>query len=169
MAKERFYANEVEDEAEQLLGHHPEIADANIGYVFREGLMKSGGEEIMGRATTVPDKYQALMSHLAGDTRESFDFVIEVSYEMWSNANDAQRKAYLDELLSCCQGETNDDGTYSYKTRKPTIQTFPGVIKRHGGDYSPAVHKLLNRLGVETDDDGTVSQDQSEIEELVDG
>lgn len=152
MSKERFYADEVESYAQPLRSHHPNIADAEIGYVFREGSMKSGGEEIMGRATTVPDKYQALMRNLS-KYGTAYDFVIEISYEYWSNANEEQRKAYLDELLCCCQGEMQDDGTMKYSTRKPTIQTFPGVIKRHGGNYDTEVRKLLNRLDVSSVED----------------
>lgn len=142
---ERFYADAVESYAQPLRGHHPNIADAEIGYVFREGTMKSGGEEIMGRATTVPDKYQALMRHLS-EHDISFDFVIEISFEYWNNCNEEQRKAYLDELLCCCVGEMQDDGTMKYKTRKPTIQTFPGVIKRHGAKFDTDVRKFANRV-----------------------
>lgn len=162
---ERFYADEVEDYAQPLRSNHPEIADASIGYVFRDGMMRSGGEEIMGRATTVPDKYQAAMRHLS-ETDMVFDFIVEISFEMWRNANEKQKKAHLDHLLSMCQGEMQDDGTMKYKTRKPTIQTFPGVIKRHGAAFDPELVKLKNRL--ESSAPVEVESDTSVSEELMD-
>lgn len=166
MAKDRFYADEVERVAEGILGYHPDIADASIGYVFREGLMKSGGEEIMGKVTTVPAKYQAAMTHLAGDSRRAFDYIVEVSYEFWNNCNSKQRKAYLDELLSQCEGEMDEEtGEWKYKTRNLSIRTSASVIKRQGA-YKPEVRKLLNRLDIETDEDGFI-KDESKVEELI--
>jgi hypothetical protein len=143
---ERFYAPNIEEDyAPPIRAEIPHIGNSTIAYIFRDGSMKKGGEEIFGKVTTVPNKYQVAMQHLAGSSEEVPDFVVEVSREMWENCNEKQRKARLHDLLMRCKEEMKDDGTVKYKKITPDLNMFTSTLTKYGPAAGLEARKVLNR------------------------
>ena len=117
-------SQEILDIAEKLIDkHHPDLVDANIAYMVKEGQVgRKITKKSKGKATKIvkASKLADLMSSIC-----KYHFVIEVDGNLWGFLNDEQKKALLDEAL-CHFGW--DDGPYT----KDPITIFPENVKRYG-------------------------------------
>lgn len=77
---------------------------------------------------------------LAYTVRTKAELLIFLNAELWEKANDLQRRYIIDSALAEIaqkldkDGEQveDDDGHLQWRILKPTIQTFPQIIERHG-------------------------------------
>ena len=102
-----------------ILLHHRHLLDTDIGFSFRSETQESGGRLVIGQASKVSEKFQALMN-----VTDRVDFQIWVAKDWWDDADDAQREALIDHEL-CHIGPGG-------KLRSHDIEEFHAIVDRHG-------------------------------------
>lgn len=130
-------APEVAELADGLIAeHHHGLVEAPILFIFREQAPRSKGRKVLGRARLVNGLYAFLASMAAGDAPEHYDaevdlafFVMEISEDWWSEADDAARAAVVDHEL--CHMAV-DDETGELELRGHDLEEFNAVVARHG-------------------------------------
>jgi hypothetical protein len=131
---EYWIAPEVEEIAKSLIPkHHPHLASARIGYLFREKAARrkvtlDGSIErvTQGQAGRIGSrKYEVLCEK---------DFVIEIAADEWQQASDAMRRYIVDHELSHCGGEEDPEkgGEMVWFMIPHDIEEFIGVVERNG-------------------------------------
>lgn len=148
-------ADSVEAMASSIIGtHHPELASANITYLFMDKTPSKGGRDVPGKATKVSGRW----SYLTGQ-----NFVIEVASPMWSEFSEDQRLALVDHLLECCTGEEEEDtGEMKWSIRSPDVQEFATILDRHG-IWNPDLLSFV-RVAQEVDLSGILEEELGESE-----
>ena len=147
MSESKYWMVDPEDPvgphalAQDLLGHHPHLADANIAYVFHDKKLPDEGREEaflkLGKAGKISDANKALQ----GD--RPYDFRIQIWYQAWQEIEVSSRRAWMDHLLSHCHGDEEETtGDMKFKIKQPTISTYPEVIARHGINWHPSLAHL---------------------------
>jgi len=118
-------AESVKEVAERLIPEiNPDIASANILYLFKSKPFKQSGNIIPGVVKKVPDWVQYVTE---------FDFVIIVGLPTWNEYSSTQRTAAVDHLISMISAEEDEQtGEMKYAIKKPTVQEFPEVVARNG-------------------------------------
>ena len=137
MAQDYWKAEEVEEIVADYMKYHAELVGAKIGCVFKEKATKSGGKPITGKITKTSGKYGPLLE-------KPYDYVMTVGFDIWSEYNQTQKEAWVDHIMSHAYGVDNDDGTVTWKTRKPEVLMFPGVVERHGIGWMESLRKVAN-------------------------
>jgi hypothetical protein len=120
-------AEAVELLARELLPvHHPEIASANIKFVFRTKASSKNGRPVMGTVR----KVSGVMKYLT-----DIDFLMEVAMDVWNTLSGEQRRALVDHLLERCTGDENENdpgGSMKWKLREPDVHEFSSILSRYG-------------------------------------
>ena len=132
-------APEVEEVARGLLAeHHPHLLGVRVEFVFMSKTPKSKGREVWGRAKKVSG-LNAFLAAGPNDLPEHYEeqpadfFVIEVSEEVWERLTAKGKRALVDEKLSCCEIETDEEtGSVGLAVVGPDVAGFEAVIRRHG-------------------------------------
>lgn len=104
--------------------HHPEIAKAEILYLFTDKTVKRRGKVQLARTMKASD----LIDHLSGGA----DFVIVFSSEPWGALDEEQRIALVDHQLCYCDMKTDKDGNDGFTLRAADFEGFTGNVERHG-------------------------------------
>lgn len=118
---------------ELIAGHHQELVDVHIEYVFRSEPAKENGKEKWGTAR----KISGLHAYLAGDTTEGAEvddfFVIEIAEPIWAVLDEHQRRALVDhELMHCTTAIDEKTGELKLKMRPHDLEEFAGIVRRYG-------------------------------------
>lgn len=135
-------ADEPEQLAEDYMKYHPDLAGAQIAWLFKEKATCSDGRPIVGKPFKVPAKYLPLMEeNRVGD--RGYDFMVVIGADVWTELRNDQKEAWVDYLLEQCYGEENEsNGEMKWKIRKPEVQAFPVILSRHGTNWDAGVNKL---------------------------
>ena len=130
---------ELEELAAQVIKEHrPGLAIVAICYMFREEAAISDDKVVAGMCVRVDDRNYTI---------HSFDIVIEIARDVWSEATDQFRVALIDHELGHVGVRYDEDGepirdanTDRLKTylRRHDIEEFEDVLERYG-----AYHKGL--------------------------
>lgn len=134
-------APDVRDIAQDLIvNYHQHLMDVRIEYLFRDDIPKSRGKIEWGSArkvsglsaffAAVPRESDSLNYKLADETidcNEAF-FVITISFPIWQQLEEKQRRALVDHELSHCFVNEDDD----LVLLGHDIEGFAAVVKRHG-------------------------------------
>lgn len=104
---------------------HPELATANIRYLFREKAAMKNGRPVRGSVR----KVSGVMLYLT-----ELDFVMEIALDQWNPLPDQHRRALIDHLLERLTGEEDEEngGAMKWKTREPDVHEFTSILRRHG-------------------------------------
>ena len=113
-----------------LIGkNHPDLAlvSDEIVIVFKEKASKSGGRPVMGTASRVSARMNAL-----GNT--DYKFILELAADVWEHElTSRQREALLDHLLCFCTSELDEKtGEPKCAIRRPDILAFTDNLGRYG-------------------------------------
>jgi len=108
--------------AEVIPKWHPHLADANIGYVFRDQ-MKSRGREIWAKIR----KASPIEKMLKG-----WHLVMIISEPVWEAKDKSMRKYILDHELCHVGVEWNTKGERVFRMKPHDIEEFVKVVERHG-------------------------------------
>lgn len=115
----------AEEIAKQLIPEdHPEVANAEILYLFTDKTVKRRGKVQLARTMKASD----LIDHLSGGA----DFVIVFSSEPWAALSEEQRVALVDHQLCYCDMKTDKDGNEGFTLRAADFEGFTANIERHG-------------------------------------
>lgn len=101
--------------------YHPDLKDANIGFVFRSEAGASQGKKVLAKAMRPDRKLTPYM-------KQELDFLIWISIHDWAELSDMQRMALLDHELCHCM--VDSDGRRSL--RGHDIEDFSAIIERYG-------------------------------------
>lgn len=106
-------ANEIIEE------YHPELAEFNIGFLFRSEAATSAGRMVLGQAAKAPAKLAPFMD---------LDGIIWLAEVEFLSFSPLQRRALIDHEL--CHFEVNDAGELTL--RGHDIEEFKVIIERYG-------------------------------------
>jgi hypothetical protein len=127
MPKVYASAENVEREATRLIPlYHPELATARFKYVFVDKASMENGRPVRGKIRKITGVLEFLLEA---------DFMMEVALDQWNELADTQRSALIDHLLESCTGEEDESdggGDMKWSTRKPDVQEFSAILRRHG-------------------------------------
>jgi hypothetical protein len=127
----------IKDTVKDLLGqHHPEVATASFGYVFKD---KAAAAEVEAGIVAVAKKVPPIYKMLSKD---DLDFVIIVAKDMYDELDPDEQKAHLDSALCSCSVKLQDDGDFKLDTAGNPIyclkafdlQGHSEIIQRYGID-----------------------------------
>lgn len=127
-------ATSVKRIADELIaGHHQELVDVHIEYVFRSEPAKENGKEKWGTAR----KITGLNAYLAGDTAEGGEaddfFVVEIAEPIWAVLDEPQKVALVDHELSHCTTAIDEKtGDLKLKMRPHDLEEFSAIVRRYG-------------------------------------
>jgi len=100
--------------------YHPDLDEANVGFLFRDKAQKSGDRVVLGKASKVQDRLKPFLD---------YDFIIWIAQDVWEGElSMAQREALVDHELCHC---TMDDNGKP-KLKHHDIEEFNEVVERHG-------------------------------------
>lgn len=131
-------APEVQGIAEGLIAlHHLHLTGVMIDYVFRSPSAKSKGREVRGRVTTITGLNAYLSQHDDKHRRMSGEpepyFLVEISYDVWQELDNAQRDALVDhELCHLALSEPEGDEEPKVVLVGPDFFGFRAEIERNG-------------------------------------
>lgn len=132
---EYWESNELKALAESLIAaHHPHLASAKIGYLFRDkaqrkklSLDKDGPTQVVrGNTSRVSaGKYDPFIDK---------DFILEIPYDEWQNWTSSQRSFAVDTYLCTLMGDEDDANGGDMKWFMLPFQVclFPDVVRRWG-------------------------------------
>lgn len=127
MAKVYGSAETVEQEAKKLIPtYHPDLATAEIRYVFVDKGSSKGGRPVLGKVRKLSGAMEFLLSA---------NFMLEVALDTWNELSPRQRTALVDHLLERCQGEEDEEDAgapMKWTVREPDVQEFNTILQRHG-------------------------------------
>ncbi len=111
--------------AKQLVPkYHSHLATAKICYLFRTKARTRGPKVILGTASRMNSRLQALAD---------YDFIIEIGYDEWKELNATQKQALLDHELCHCGGEENEHtGEMKWRILPHDLEEFRDIVKRYG-------------------------------------
>ena len=124
--------------ADKLIrAHHPDLADVDIRYVFRDKAARSRGKTVLGKAKLITGLNMFLATGRESDVSSSEEcepfFVIELAEDTWRVLDTGQRKALVDHELCHCIIELDDDtGEPRARLRAHDVEAFVAEIERHG-------------------------------------
>lgn len=105
--------------AEELIDeHHPTLAGAGIGFVFRDKAPISAGKITLGQASKIPPKMLPFVA---------LDFLIWLAEDFWIDATDLQRRALIDHELCHCRVIDGQN-----KIRPHDFEEFGEILERYG-------------------------------------
>ncbi len=117
----------VEDFAKRLIpNNHPELATANIRYIFRIEAAQKSGRPVKGTVR----KVSGVMQYITG-----LDFIVEIALDQWNGLAVQTREALVDHLLERCTGEEDPEDAgapMKWKLRSPDVEEFASILRRHG-------------------------------------
>lgn len=142
-AKRSTYEIVREDERPELYDlmndlvadHHDELRDARIAIAWRHGWKPDAdGRTTLGQLKKASDLDRQL---------HSFDLIVLLNFEVWTSVSftEAQQRALFDHYLERgalqVDAETGEpkytpDGKLQYRLRKPDIEEFGAIVRRHG-------------------------------------
>lgn len=127
MPKVYGIAESVETIAKSLIStYHPELATAEIKYVFVDKGSMKGDRPVYGKVR----KFSGSMEFLL-----NANFMVEIGLDHWNELSPRQRTALVDHLLECCTGEEDEEdpgAPMKWKVREPDVQEFRTILQRHG-------------------------------------
>jgi hypothetical protein len=117
----------IESFAKRLIPNfHPEIATANVRYIFRDKAGMKAGRPVRGTVK----KVGGIMRYIT-----ELDFIVEVALDQWTPMSVQQREALVDHLLERMTGEEDaeDAGApMKWSVREPDVNEFASILRRHG-------------------------------------
>lgn len=130
-------APQVRDIADDLIAdHHPDLAELEIRYIFREPAAKSKGKVVYGKARKVTglNAYlgQGYKDHEPVADRDDTFLVVEIAADEWLTLTPAQRIALVDHELCHFTVEYDDDGNRAVNVVGHDLEEFRDVVARHG-------------------------------------
>lgn len=139
---EFWRADEPREIAETLMGYHPDLIGAHVAFIFQEKASKNDGQPVIGKAFRVPDKYQPLME-LNSSGEQGYDFMIVIGLDAWQELGLQAKTAWIDHLLEHCYGEEDEKtGDMKWKIRRPSVNAFPIILRRHGINWDQNIQHL---------------------------
>lgn len=132
MPKVYEHAESVEAIAKRLLpNYHPELATAEIQYVFVDKASMKSGRPVLGKVRKLSGAIEFLLDK---------HFLVEIPLDKWNDLTEEQRRALVDHLLERCTGEEDESsGEIKWKMREPDVQEFTSILKRHGAWHNDLV------------------------------
>ncbi len=115
--------------------YHPELANLEIVYLWKNKLMVKGGKEVIAQIT----KASALIKSLT-----HYDVIVIVSYPAFNQLTDKQQRACIDHELSHVLIEEDIAGNPKIQIVAHDVEEFGSVIERHGLYMSDLV--MLGRV-----------------------
>ena len=142
--------------ARGFLKYYPYLATANLLFIFKEKGGKGPDDEpILGKVSKVSPVMQAAMKAYLPPDEDPPVFIITIGYDVWTEASEDVREAWIDFLLSQCHGEEDEKtGDIKYSVRKPSVLGSPEIITRHGTGWSIGLQKMSLRITGEYDGPG---------------
>lgn len=121
---------------EIIVGHHPELLEFNIGFIFRSEASTLGGKAVLGQASKVSAKLATVLD---------MDGLIWLPEDVWYSSGQQGKRAMLDHCL--CHFTVQLDG--SLTTRAHDIEEFKEIIERYGlwNEDLRATANALSRAG----------------------
>jgi hypothetical protein len=120
-------ADVVEQIARRLIPvYHPEIATANIKFVFKTKTSMKHGRPVLGSAKRVSGIWNYLTE---------YDFLLEIAMTEWGPMPLEQREALVDHLLERCTGiedEKDAGAPMKWSVREPDVHEFSSILGRRG-------------------------------------
>lgn len=155
----------IADMAGELIGKfHPEIATAEIAYIFKDSASAS---EIESGQVCIAKKVTGMWKTMTNDT----DFVIILAADLWGELSPMQQTAMLDSALTSCTIKVDENGDQKldkagnpmWAIRPHDIVAHAIIIQRYGlevlKDAGDCVRSLVD---VKTD-----TVDESEYDDGV--
>ena len=117
--------DDIQRMAEGLIAnYHPEVSTARIRYIFISEAPSKGGQKLYGKVQKVSGFMEWALE---------LDFIVQISADLWNEAQEHERSAILDHLLERCTAEESEkDGSMIWKIREPDVQEFSSILDRHG-------------------------------------
>jgi hypothetical protein len=148
----------VKDTIEDLLGkHHPEVATASFGYVFKDKAAQAEVEAgIVAMAKKVPPIYKLL-------TKGDLDFIVVIAKDMWDELEPEEQEAHLDSALCSCSAKLDEHGDFKvdaagnpiYCLRAFDLQGHSEVLARYGIDtFAEVGARIKAAMAKDKDDEG---------------
>ena len=124
MTKYKEASRDVITTAQDLIAvYHPQLADANISFIFRDEPAISKGMEVWGKVKTVPAWLRAFPDF------EDLHFVIEIAESIWATLDSNQRKALIDHELCHCKYDSDKEKA---SMRAHDFEEFTEIVERRG-------------------------------------
>ncbi len=127
MPKVYGIAESVETIAKSLIPtYHPELATAEIRYVFVDKGSMRGDRPVYGKVRKLSGSMEFLLNT---------NFMLEIGLDHWNELSARQRTALVDHLLERCTGEEDEEDAgapMKWKLREPDVQEFRTILQRHG-------------------------------------
>jgi len=126
-------SDELKELAEDLIANaHPYLASAKIAYLFKDKASRKN-LTLDGETTQVIPGNFTKMGAGKYELLTKKDLVLEFGYDIWQEYSVAQRRYWVDTLLSGITGEEDDKGGDMHYWSIPyPIAFYPDVIKRNG-------------------------------------
>jgi hypothetical protein len=149
----------IADRAKELIGkHHPEIATAEISYLFKDAASAS---EIESGQVCIAKKVTGIWKTLTNET----DFVIILASDLWTELSTTQQTAMLDSALTSCTIKVDENGDQKidkagnpmWAIRPQDIVAHSSIIQRYGlevlKDAGDCVRSFVDVKVVDTPDE----------------
>jgi len=86
--------NEVLEIAQDMIAaYHPDLLEANIGFLFRDEGPESNGRKTWGKALKAADPLRKFLD---------YDFVIWLARDVWTQISPAQKRAMVFDFKGAC-------------------------------------------------------------------
>lgn len=133
MTTEYWESDELKELAEDLIAnHHPHFAGARIAYLFRDKA-QCKALTLNKEVTQVTPGHFQKMGKGKYEILTGKDLVMEFGHDVWQEYSPAQRRYWVDTLLSTMAGEEDEkSGEMQYWSVPYTVSVFPDVVLRHG-------------------------------------
>lgn len=101
-----------------IYDHQIHLANARIGFVFRNEMSPQGGKDDYGYTKLISKENQFFIP---------YDFVVTIVEDRWTRLSPLQQKALVDHLLCHCGGTPA-----KWRMRKHDYEEFIEVVARYG-------------------------------------
>src|SRR3990167_11499743 len=150
--------NEVLEIAQDMIAaYHPDLLEANIGFLFRDEGPESNGRKTWGKALKAADPLRKFLD---------YDFVIWLARDVWTQISPAQKRAMVDHELTHCIF-----GPLGWKIRPHDVEEFSEIIERHGF-YKSELFRIeqlaLNLKPILVGAVGAIKPEQLKVEDVLD-
>ena len=109
---------------ELVAAHHSTIEGAHIALVWAHDVKPDrDGHLVWGKTRKVTALERTFHPH---------DFIIALTYTVWTTLPDVAKRALLDHELEHCASRETDDGEVVYYVKKHDLEEFVSIVRRYG-------------------------------------
>ena len=127
---------------EIIEAHHDHLKDAKILFLFRDEASKKAGKVVLGKASKVSAKENAIAGAAPG---MAYAFKIELAFDVWEDRGEAFHRALLDHELCHCGRERTDEG-FKWVLLAHDVEEFACIVERHGA-WKADLRQFLKTTG----------------------